>query len=187
MRIAFSGSHRVGKSTLLERMAEAMPGYDTTDEPYHLLEEDGYELAEEPSLEDFEAQLERSLVALADGGRDVLFDRCPADLLAYLQTHDDAGACDVERWLDRVRTAMHSLDLVVFVPIEERDRIPLPAHEDPVHRLAVHEKLRELLIENTLGLETEVLSVQGDLGARVRQVMARVRGAGGPRTRPSTP
>ena len=64
MRIAFSGSHRVGKSTLLEHVAIALPGHTVVDEPYYLLEEDGYEAAEHPTVEDFVAQLERSLVAL---------------------------------------------------------------------------------------------------------------------------
>src|SRR4051812_27758787 len=125
MRIAFSGSHRVGKSTLLERVASALPRYTSVEEPYHLLEEDGYECAEEPSREDFEAQLERSLAVLEEGQDDVLFDRCPADLFAYLLAHEDGGSFDAEEWLDRARQAMHTLDLVVFVPIEAPDRIAL--------------------------------------------------------------
>lgn len=68
MRIAVSGSHRVGKTTLIQHVAERLPGYATVDEPYYLLEDEGYELAEQPSLEDFEAQLVRSLAALDDAG-----------------------------------------------------------------------------------------------------------------------
>src|ERR1041384_2990821 len=90
MRIAFSGSHRVGKTTLVERVAERLPQYETVDEPYYLLEEDGYEAAEVPTIEDFEAQLVRSFAALGEPGRDVLFDRCPVDVLAYLLEHEDA-------------------------------------------------------------------------------------------------
>jgi energy-coupling factor transporter ATP-binding protein EcfA2 len=120
VRIAFSGSHRVGKSTLVELLAGALPHYTTVDEPYYLLEEEGYECSETPSVEDFEAQLERSLATLEEGERNVLFDRCPADIFAYLFAHDDAGAFDADEWLDRTREAMQTLDLVVFVPIEER-------------------------------------------------------------------
>ena len=39
MRIAFSGAHRTGKSTLLAGVAERLPGYATVDEPYRLLDE----------------------------------------------------------------------------------------------------------------------------------------------------
>lgn len=175
MRIAFSGSHRVGKTTLVELLADELPRYTSVEEPYYLLEEDGYECAEEPLLEDFEAQLERSLVALEEGGRNVLFDRCPADMLAYLSTHEDADAFDAEDWLDRAREAMATLDLVVFVPIEADDRIAVPTHEDADHRRAVHEHLHELLVDNTLGADVEVLTVEGDVQSRVDQVLRRMK------------
>ncbi len=173
MRIAFSGSHRVGKSTLVEHVAEALPRYTTVDEPYYLLEEDGHEFSENPSLEDFEAQLERSLLVLEEGEENVLFDRCPADILAYLLAHEDSGAFDIDDWLDRTREAMETLDLVVFVPIEEPDRIALPAHEDDEYRRDVHERLREILVDDTLGFGVEVLTVEGDVRARVERVMRR--------------
>jgi hypothetical protein len=174
VRIAFSGSHRVGKSTLIERVADALPRYTVVDEPYYLLEEEGYESAETPSVEDFEAQLERSLVALEGGEQNALFDRCPADIVAYLLAHDDAAAFEIDDWLERTREAMQTLDLVVLVPIEDRDRIALPSHEDPAYRLAVHEKLLDLLVEDALGFEADVLTVHGDVSARVAQVMARI-------------
>jgi len=43
-----------------------LPGYAFVPEPYHLIEEDGYEFADPPSPEDFEAQLERSMIALEE-------------------------------------------------------------------------------------------------------------------------
>ena len=174
MRIAFSGSHRVGKSPLIERLADAVPRYAVVDEPYYLLEEEGYECAQPPSLEDFEAQLERSLVAVEEGEPNVLFDRCPADIFAYLLAHDDASAFEPDEWLERTREAMQTLDLVVLVPIEESDRIGLPSHEDSEYRLAVHEKLHALLVDDALGFEADVLTVHGDVRARVEQVMARI-------------
>jgi len=167
MRIAFSGAHRVGKSTLLEHVADLLPSYTTIDEPYHLLEEDGYEFADPPSLEDFEAQLERSLLALDDAGADVLFDRCPADILAYLLVQDDASAFDTEAWIDRVRVAMTTLDLVVLVPVSF-------AHDDRHRRMTVHDKLEEILLDDAFGFDVEVLRVEGDLAARVRRVIAKV-------------
>ena len=174
MRIAFSGSHRVGKTTLVERVAERLPQYETVDEPYYLLEEDGYEAAEVPTIEDFEAQLVRSFAALGEPGRDVLFDRCPVDVLAYLLEHEDARAFEPEGWIERIREALETLDLIVFVPIEEVDRIALPLHEDAELRRAVNDRLRALLIDQTLGADVEVLSVAGDVRARAEQVLARL-------------
>jgi hypothetical protein len=174
MRIAFSGAHRVGKSTLLELVGEALPDHEHIAEPYHLLEEEGYEHSDPPSLEDFEAQLERSLDALADDDDAVLFDRCPADILAYLLSHEDSDSFEIDEWLPKVRAALKTLDLVVFVPIEEKDRIVLPAHEDAEHRLSVHETLREILVEDSLRFRRDVLVVEGSPEARARRVMKRV-------------
>lgn len=174
VRIAFSGSHRVGKTTLVEQVAERLPGYATVDEPYYLLEEDGYESAEVPTIDDFEAQLVRSLAALEDAGDDVLFDRCPVDLLAYLLEHDDAATFDPDEWLEKIRDAVATLDLIVLVPIEEVDRIALAPHEDAGLRRAVHDRIRDLLIDQALGLDVEVLTVTGDVRARMEQVLARL-------------
>ncbi len=172
MRIAISGSHRVGKSTLVEALSDALPKYEAVDEPYHLLEEDGYESATPPTLEDFEAQLERSLESLADDQHDVIFDRCPADLVAYLLSHEDAGSFDVDEWVERVRDAMQTLDLVVFIPIEAR----VEARPDDL-RDEVDVRLRELLVDDALGFGIEVLVVEGDVSTRIKQVLSRVKGA----------
>ena len=177
MRIAVCGSHRVGKSTLIARLAEHLPSYGLVDEPYQRLEEEGYEHSDPPSLEDFEAQLECSLAALETQERDVLFDRSPVDVLAYLLTHEDSESFDSEEWLERISSAMHSLDLVVFVPVEDQDRIPVPAHDDRSYRRNVHRRLQRLLVDDALGLEIEVLVVEGSIQARAEQVMAHVRAA----------
>jgi len=178
MRIAVSGSHRTGKSTLVSELAELMPSYAAVDEPYRLMEEDGHEFAHPPSLEDFEAQLERSLVALADAGDEVLFDRCPADLLAYIAAHDDADLFDLQHWLPRVRDAVEMLDLIVFVPIEDREAISVPAGDDDGSlRTAVDEKLREILVEDVYQLGWNVIEVTGDWESRAQRVLRKLRRA----------
>lgn len=173
MRIAISGTHRVGKSTLVEALAERLPGHDTVPEPYVLLEDDGHDFSDPPAIEDFEAQLERSLVELDADRRHVIFDRCPADVLAYLMAHEDADGFDADAWLERARAALETLELVVLVPIEAPDRVRVAAHEDRRLRRAVDEKLRALLLDGALGADVEVLVVDGDVEARVAQVQAR--------------
>jgi predicted ATPase len=176
MRIAVTGSHRVGKSTLIEALEERLAEYRVVDEPYHLLEEEGYEFASPPSLEDVLEQLRRSMELLEDeeGARKVLFDRGPLDFLGYLLTHEDAASFDLDEWLARVRSTIRTLELVVFVPIEERDRIKLPAHEDAELRAEVDEKLAWLLLDDPFELGVEVLSVHGSTAARVTQVLERL-------------
>jgi hypothetical protein len=69
---------------------------------------------------------------------------------------------------------MGTLDLIVFVPIEEVDRIAVARHEDAELRRSVHHRLRELLIDQGLGVDVEVLTVTGDVRARADQVIARL-------------
>lgn len=172
MRIAVSGTHFSGKSSLVEELSRRLPDYLTVEEPYHLLADEGYDFPELPSLEDFELQLKRSIDSLREAEPDVLFDRCPVDLLAYLLTHEESDAFDLERWLPRVQAAVETLDLVVFLPVEERDRIALPPSEDAELRRRVDEALREVLLENPYDFDVDVLEVTGPLQERVRQVMA---------------
>lgn len=174
MRVAFCGSHRVGKTSLLGRVAERTPRHSVVEEPYVLLEEEGYEHTDPPSLEDFEAQLERSLELLEEQRPNVLFDRSPADVLAYLLVHEDRASFESDTWLERVVETMQTLDLIVFVPIEADDRIAVAEHEDRAARRKVHRKLEQLLLDDSLGLDVEVLQVEGDLEARTDQVIARM-------------
>lgn len=168
MRIAFSGSHRVGKSTLVEQLARALPQYALVEESYALLEDDGYEFGWPPSAEDFEAKLDRSVLEIATAGNDVRFDRCPVDFLAYLLVDGQ----DIETKIGRAREATELLDLVVFVPIEEPDCIAVTFHEDRPWRQAVDETLAQLLRDDEL--VEDMLTVQGSVAARVAQVMTRV-------------
>jgi hypothetical protein len=175
MRIAVSGTHFSGKSTLVADLAEVLPEYLAVEEPYVLLAEEGYEFPEMPSVEDFELQLERSIECLDESEPDVLFDRCPADLLGYLLTHSDAEAFDLARWLPRIRAAMRKLDLVIFLPVEERDRIALPSSEDAALRRQVNAELEEILLENSFDFDVEILEVTGTRSERVQQVVDHLR------------
>ena len=174
MRIAVSGTHFSGKTTLVEALSEALPGYAIVEEPYYLLQEEGYEFAEMPSLEDFELQLERSIELLDENTPNVIFDRCPADFQGYLLTHIDAEAFDLEKKLPRVQAAVEKLDLLIFLPVEEPDRIVLPLSQNAAYRRRVDEKLKEILLDNPFDLEVDVLEATGSLKARVEQVLAHI-------------
>jgi thymidylate kinase len=173
MRIAISGTHRSGKSSLVEALRARLPKYVCVEEPYHALEEEGFEFSHPPALEDFEAQLEWSVERLGEEDEShALFDRCPADVLAYIAQHEDADAFDLEDWLPRVRAAVDTLDLIVFVPIESPDRIAFSrADDEPGSRSRVDEQLREILVEDSYGFGAAVLEVEGTLDQRLRAVL----------------
>lgn len=175
MRIAFSGAHRTGKTALIEELGGALPSYVTVDEPYYLLEEEGHEFPEMPSLEDFELQLERSIECLAEALENQLFDRCPADLLAYLLTHRDSNEFDIEPWLPRARSAMQQLDFIIFVPVEHPDRIHVSESDRDELRRRVDEELRAILLEDRWDFGVEAVEVTGTVRERARKVISQIR------------
>lgn len=156
----------------MTQLAPHLPHYVRVDEPYYLLEEEGFVFSHPLSLEDFVAQLERSMELLEDAHSDVLFDRCPVDMLAYILCHPEADAFDFETWLPNIRAAIGNLDLVVFLQLDTEDTHRSAADEDgDESRLRVDETLRELLVEDSLHLDLRVLSVSGDVRARAAAVL----------------
>jgi predicted ATPase len=172
MRIAVSGAHRTGKTTLMEELGRALPTYGMVEEPYYLLEEEGHEFAELPSVEDFELQLERSIQCIEESEGNQLFDRCPADMLAYLVAHPDSEGMEIEDWLPRLENAMRRLDLIVFVPIEHPDRVLVSDPEDRALRRRVDEELRDILIGDRWDFGLETIEVTGTLRERASRVLA---------------
>ena len=61
MKIAVSGAHRTGKTTLVEELCRALPDHLSMNEPYYHLVEEGHVFPEMPSIEDFELQLDYSI------------------------------------------------------------------------------------------------------------------------------
>src|SRR6185295_8260084 len=87
MRIAISGTHCCGKSTLIDQFLLAHPDFAHEPEPYEALQDDyGETFAAEPCAEDFYRQLEYNAGRLREYGRGdrVIFERSPADYLAYM-------------------------------------------------------------------------------------------------------
>ena len=99
-----------------------------------------------------------------------IFDRCPADFLAYLSSHRHASRFDPESWVSDIRSAMARLDLVVFTPVETPDRIRIPASENLPLRRRTDEALRDLLLEDRIGFGGPVLEVTGDPPERVKRI-----------------
>jgi hypothetical protein len=169
MRVAFTGTHRTGKTSLIDAVSGRLPTYRVVEEPYRLLEEEGYEFSDPPSPEDFERQLRSSIDAIAAAPAEVLVDRCPLDFVAYL---DAIGAdFDLESWLPEIRDCLESLDLLVVVSIEVPDRIVVLSHEDRRLRRDVDDRLRTLALEDAHEFGTLTVEVSGTLEDRVREVM----------------
>lgn len=173
MRIAISGTHFSGKSTLIATLLKQFPNFISVQEPYLVLEEHGYEFSHPPSMEDFEQQLEFSVNSILESQNNTLFDRCPLDCLAYALAFGDV---DIDSWTQKMESAIPMLDLIVFLPIEDRDRIPVPASEDLELREKVDENLQDILLNDALGIlkDVEVLEVIGSVEKRAKMVQAKL-------------
>jgi hypothetical protein len=176
MRIAVAGTHAVGKSALAAELVRTLPRYRVVEEAYYQLDAEGHLFTDPPSLEDFEMLLARSLQCVREEQGEVIFDRSPADYLAYMLTHREAERAAPIDWLPQVREAFATLDLIVFVPVERPDRIAVPREEARL-RQRVDRLLREALMADGWGLGGEVLMVRGTPGERVKQVIARLSAA----------
>ena len=155
MRVAFSGTHRTGKTTLVAAIANFVPSYEVVDEPYRVLEEAGTTSPIHRPSRITKSSCGPRFELVTNAPADALLDRCPLDFVAYLQAVDEDG----DDWLDDIRDAMARLDLVVVVPIE--DRIPVAAHEDRQLRRRVDERLQRLVLDDPFGFDTPTLEVSG--------------------------
>lgn len=167
MKIAITGAHGVGKTTLAEKLQEHLPDYELVAEPYYQLEELGYEFSETPNADDFAQQLNYSIKQIVAGGDNVIFDRCPVDIIAYIEALD--GIHYINSMYDKAESAMAEINLIVYVPIEQPDVISSPK-EYPELRDSVDEILKESIPD--FGIE--MIEVKGSLSHRVNQVLAKI-------------
>jgi hypothetical protein len=184
MRLAVTGTHGTGKTTLVEDFAAACRRYEAVPEPYALLSEQGMAFSERPTTADLEAQLAESCSVILDlaAQKDVIFDRCPMDFLAYLDVVSTAEGFEWAphpRLLARIERALHALDTVIFVPLREPDEISAKI-EYPKLRRRVDARLRTMLAEDDLGVldgGPRVVEVHGDREQRLARLRAEIEGA----------
>lgn len=168
MKIAITGAHRVGKTTLAEKLHEYLTNYELRPEPYYELEELGHVFSEIPDFDDFIEQLEYSIKQISTSRDNVIFDRCPIDILAYIQAINESE--DIQSLYHKVQSAIAEIDLLVFVPIENPDLISCPESELPGLRYQVNEIMNEWIWD----FDIETIKVNGILSARTNQVINKV-------------
>ncbi len=178
MRIVVSGTHASGKSTLVSDVAIAL-GYAQLPDPYELVVDDEDDPAAAASFVRQLLVAAERLVAL-DRGADIVAERGPVDLLAYLEAlaeldRPSVGPDLTTRLRDTAAEAMAHVDLLVVVPLDPRDGITVPDDEDPDLREAMDARLLDLCDdEDLVGSTVRVVEVAGSPDARLDQVLAAV-------------
>ena len=138
MRIAVSGSHSLGKSTVVNDWVTANSGYLREEEPYRALELFGpYEIL----FRDSSTRLHNGIQLYynisrvhryATSDADVIFDRAPVDYLAYSQFTADCHTTDIDdefvvSMVPAVRESLDHLDILAFVPGSQRWPVEMEA------------------------------------------------------------
>lgn len=141
MRIAVSGSHSLGKSTVVNDWVAAHPEYRREEEPYRALSLAGpYEIR----FRDASTRLQNGIQMYYSISRvhrfstctaDVIFDRAPVDYIAYSvytanQGTTDIDATFVETLVPAVRESLDHLDILAFVP--KTDNWPVEMEADGI-------------------------------------------------------
>ncbi|RXK85753.1 AAA family ATPase [Filimonas effusa] len=165
MKIAIAGAHRVGKTTLAEALAAALPSYTLYMEPYYALEESGYAFSDEPNTDDFIKQFQYSAKQISKAGTDAIFDRCPIDILAYIHAIDDTQ--NIQSLFNTAQQIIAGIDLLVFVPIETPDIIACVQSDFPALRTKVNDILYEWLDD----FDVKTIEISGALQDRKEQVL----------------
>ncbi|HKP83827.1 MAG TPA: AAA family ATPase [Pyrinomonadaceae bacterium] len=169
MRIAVSGTHGVGKSTLIDEFLSKHQEFIHEPEPYIILVEDfGEEFSDEPNMEDFRRQLDFNIDRLRQHtpGEKVIYERCPIDFLAYIDALEPGS---VEALLGPVAQAMRHLDLVVYLPLDKDQTLE---SEYPKLQKAVDRRLNAMLLDDELGIvSTPVVEATGSTAQRLSVVV----------------
>jgi hypothetical protein len=179
MRIAVSGTHNMGKSSLIEALGAHLPQHIVVAEPYEMLEERGYVFAHPPSGEDYVVQLKQSLASLRRPASNVIFDRCPLDFLAYIEATSGMDRFDLAAWGEPIARAMQRLELVVLLRADGKHD-PVRGHEDAAFRFAVDDALQDIVGGDCYDLceDVDVLVLEGSWDGRVATVLAHIEGRG---------
>lgn len=166
MRIAISGTHGVGKSTLIDEFLRTHRDFTHEPEPYTVMVEDfGEEFSDEPNVDDFRRQLEFNIDRLQQLAAEskVIYERCPIDFLAYVDALEPGS---VDALLVAVVKAMQNLDLIVYLPLDEDQILE---SEYPKLQKTVDRRMSKMLLDDELGIiSTPVVIANGSTAQRLR-------------------
>lgn len=186
MRIAVSGTHGSGKTTLIEDFIARHGDYVHEPEPYEWLEDVyGEASGDEPTTDDFWRQLELSVDRLRQYGRGakMVAERSPVDFLAYMLALTDLGRAARDTQLvasaaELVASGLEHLDLLVVLPLNGRDGLAVPDAEDAELREAMNDRLLDLISTDEhaffTGGSPQLIEIHGTRAQRLRSLEAAV-------------
>lgn len=175
MRIVVSGTHASGKSTLISDFAARQRGFGVRGDLYDEIDGDALAVGPELFLRQFDVAEERLLRLTAMD--DVIVERGPVDMLAYLVALEELGRSafargGLEALAARAAAAMVRVDLLVLVRLDPAAAIWVDEDEDPLLREAMDVALADLVGDPDVTGDTPVIEVAGAPAARLAQLEA---------------
>lgn len=153
MKIAISGSHGTGKSTLLAALLARRPHYREEPEAFELFGDEITLLpGEGPDIDGLALLLEHTIETLvrSEPGDSIVFERSPVDYLAYAAASEAIPAAEravfVEHYVPAVREAIRHLDLLVL--LSTKGVVAARPDDDEGFRDRVDAELRRALIDD---------------------------------------
>lgn len=184
MHIAVSGTHYIGKSTLIDDFIKLHPEYTIEIEPfYQLQDEQEMEFSLEPTIESLIEQLDFSIEQINQCANmeNVIFDRCPIDFIAYalctLENDEvDIHDSEISERFPQIKEALNQLDIIVFLPITHEHRIEY-LEENPTYRLAVDRAFKKIYREDICDVfprygHPQIIELWGDRSSRIKKLDA---------------
>lgn len=179
MRIAVSGTHFMGKSTLIEDFIKKYPEYKCEIEPYYKLQDEKLmELSLEPSLDSLLEQLDYSIKQLNElaNERNIIFDRCPIDYIAYVmcEASIDINNSEISESFLEVKEALNNLDIILFLPITKEHLIEY-TEENPAYRIAADKCFKKIYRDDSYDIfprynHPKIIEIWGDRLARIKKI-----------------
>jgi hypothetical protein len=180
MRIAVSGSHGTGKSTLVAAFLERCPEYAHEPEAFEILGDEIDLEGDEPTADGLRLLLDHTAAAMTvhGPGASVIFERSPVDYLAYAVASSwprATRAALLEEALPIVRRSLRGLDLIAFLPVSARGPSTRPG-ESPRFRKRVDRALERALLDDEQDLfgaaaAPRVVALPADLAGRVEELV----------------
>jgi hypothetical protein len=179
MRIAVSGTHFMGKSTLIEDFVKKHPEYQSEAEPYYKLHTAGLSL--EPPVEDLLEELHYSIAEINKYKdiQNIIFDRCPVDFIAYamcaLEQDDiDIHDSEVAELFPEIKEVLNNLDLIIFLPISKENQIEYD-EDNPAYRKAADKNFKKIYRDEILDIfpkygHPRIIEIWGDREVRIKKV-----------------
>src|SRR5262245_49024490 len=156
MRIAVSGSHGAGKSTLIATFLGRCPDYLHEPEAFETIGDDIELTASgEPTPEGLQALLDYTVASLESHATDacVVFERSPVDYLAYAVASRSpewrsARQAFLDVQVEVVRAALRRLDVIAYLPVSAKGPVQGRPGEDARFRDRVDQCLRRALFDD---------------------------------------